>query len=168
MKYIVGIGNYARGDDGIGLHLVEALSAREPAPDYVALELKNDALGLLSYLEPTTQRILVVDCVKMGDKPGNWRVFSPEEVTSVKQVALATTHNGDLLQILELARATGYTIPPLQILGIEPACMEPSMELSTTLQERFEEYLETALQTIRDEDHFHDHGRATATAEHRK
>jgi hydrogenase maturation protease len=148
MKYVIGVGNYAMGDDGIGLQLIEALSVQELPPDCETLELKNDALGLFSYLTPETERILIVDCVKMGDAPGNWRLFSPEEVSSIKKVANATTHEGDLLQTLALARETGYHVPPIRILGIQPETLEPSMDLSNTLKSRFDEYLTAALKTI--------------------
>ncbi len=151
MKYIIGIGNYAMGDDGIGLQLIEELSRIQLPSNCMALELKNDALGLFSYLLPETSAILVVDCVKMGALPGEWRIFSPEEVRSLKRVAHASTHDGDLLQILELARATGYSIPPLRIMGIEPDSIEPSMELSATLRERLKGYGNVAARLIQEE-----------------
>jgi hydrogenase maturation protease len=149
MKYLVGVGNYAMGDDGIGLRLIEAAAERGLPAGIEAVELKNDALGLFSYLVPDTERILLVDCVKMGEEPGNWRLFSPDEVRSLKQVARATTHEGDLLQTLELARQTGYAVPPIRILGIEPASMAPGMDLSPTLAARFDDYLELLLELVK-------------------
>jgi hydrogenase maturation protease len=151
MKYIIGVGNYAMGDDGIGLQLIEALATTELPPDCHLLELKNDALGLFSYLVPETSAILIVDCVKMGVAPGDWRLFTPEEVRSIKRVAHASTHEGDLLQIIQLAQATGYTIPPLRILGIQPESMEPSMELSATIKERLPEYIDIAHRLMAEE-----------------
>jgi hydrogenase maturation protease len=151
MKYIIGVGNYAMGDDGIGLQLIESLATTKLPPDCHLLELKNDALGLFSYLVPETSAILIVDCVKMGVEPGEWRLFTPEEVRSIKRVANSTTHEGDLLQIIQLARVTGYTIPPLRILGIQPGSIEPSMELSTTVRERLPEYVDVARQLIAEE-----------------
>jgi len=136
-------------DDGIGLRLVEAASSHGLPDGVEAVELKNDALGLIACLGPETERILLVDCVKMGASPGGWRLFSPEEVSTIKKVARATTHEGDLLQVIELVRQTGFTVPPITVMGIEPACVEPGMELSEELSTRLEEYLGEILRILR-------------------
>ena len=60
----------------------------------------------------------------MGLAPGDVRFFTPDEVETTKALAGISTHEGDVLKVLELARAAGYTVPRLRIMGIEPATLE--------------------------------------------
>ncbi len=60
-----------------------------------------------------------------------------------------TTHEGDILKVLELAASLGYPIPAVTILGIQPGNLGPGLELSPALESRFESYLDAALEEVR-------------------
>jgi len=138
------------GDDGIGLRIVEHIDGHGLAHGFEVKDLGSDAMKLLSYFDPGTERILVVDCVKMGLPPGEYRLFGPREVATRKIVPGLSTHEGDLLKVIELASSVGYVVPDIAILGIEPASMDPVMELSETLKARFGEYVDAVLSEMRD------------------
>jgi hydrogenase maturation protease len=95
-------------------------------------------------LNPDTESILIVDSAKMGLKPGDFRFFKPSEVSTRKEIAGFSTHEADLLKVLELARLTGTPIPPIAIMGIEPETVKPEIGLSRTLEGRLAEYAEAA------------------------
>jgi hydrogenase maturation protease len=145
MRYVIGVGNAAMGDDGIGPRVAEELAERAAELGFQAILSGHDTAGLLSYFDESTETILFVDSVRMGIAAGEWRLFSPGDVLTRKKLDRLTTHEGDLLRLMELARAVGCPIPAIAILGIEPERLEPGLEISATLEARFDEYLDAAI-----------------------
>lgn len=148
MRYIIGIGNYRMADDSIGLRIVEHIVQNGMGKGFEAVGIADEGMRLLSYLENETERIVLIDAVDLGLAAGEYRLFAPGDVQTTKAAQGLTTHEGDALKILELARKLGYPIPPLTILGIQPGDLGSGMELSPALEERFHTYLEIALEEI--------------------
>lgn len=149
MRYIIGIGNYSMADDGIGLRIVEHIAQKGLDRGFESIAIADEGMRLLFYLEEETEKIVLVDAVDLGLPPGEYRLFKPEDVDSTKDLKRLTTHEADILRILQFARSLGHSIPPITILGIQPGSLEPSLELSSALQERFGTYLQVALEEVR-------------------
>lgn len=90
----------------------------------------------------------LIDAVDLGLAPGDYRLFRPQEVESRKELDGFSTHEGDILKVLALAETLGQTIPPLIILGIQPARLEAGLELSSALQQGFETYVRVAIEEV--------------------
>lgn len=148
MRYIIGIGNYSMADDGIGLRIVEHIAQNGLDRGFETIDLADEGMRLLFYLKEETEKIVLIDAVDLGLPPGEYRLFKPEDVDSTKDMKRLTTHEGDILRILQFARSLGYPIPPITILGIQPGILDPGMELSPALQKRFSTYLQVALEEI--------------------
>jgi hydrogenase maturation protease len=148
-RYLIGVGNGTMTDDGVGPRVAEALSHQARELGFEIVISGHDAAGIMAYFEEATERILFVDCVRMGKTPGEWAAFSPEDVESRKTLDRFTTHEGDLLRIIEMGRQLACPIPPMTILGIEPARIEPGLELSPALRARFDEYVAAAVAEMR-------------------
>lgn len=148
MRYLIGVGNCTASDDGIGPRVVELIAEQGLERGFRAIDLSSDSLGLVSYLAPDTEAILVVDSALMGLEPGDTRFFSPADVETHKASAGFSTHEGDILAVLELARTVGYPMPPLAIMGIEPATVEPGMELSPAIADRVAGYAAAAIERL--------------------
>ena len=148
MKYLIGMGNYARGDDGIGPRLVEAVAERGLDRGFEAVELPGSGIQLLTYFEDDTEKLLLIDCAVMGLEPGAHRLFAPEEAKSPHAPRHLSTHQGDLLDLIEFGRAAGCPVPPIRILAIQPASMELGANLSPEIASKFENYLGAALQEL--------------------
>jgi len=149
VRYLIGVGTYAMGDDGIGLRVVEEIARTGRATDFEAIDLSGSGLGLLSYFTPETEMILLVDAVRAGREPGESFLFGPDDVATRRILSGISTHEGDLLQAIELGRSLGYPVPPIRILGIEPGRVEPGMELSPLLAANLPRYIETAIEALR-------------------
>jgi hydrogenase maturation protease len=145
---MIGIGSYQMADDGIGLRVVEHIIENGLDKGFEAVNIADEGTRLFSYLEHETEKIVLIDAVDLGLAAGEYRLFEPKDVQTTKEIQGLTTHEGDALKILEFARNLGYFIPPLTILGIQPGTLEPGMELSPALQERFDMYIEVALKEI--------------------
>lgn len=144
MRYLIGIGTYMGLDDSIGLRIAEAVAERGLDRGFQAIDLPGNLLDVLHYCDPDTEAMLVVDSARMGLEPGEYRFFSAEDVITRKTLDGISTHEGDLMKVLELARELGLVIPPITLLGIEPAEIAPEMGLSAALEQRFEEYVGVA------------------------
>lgn len=158
---ILGVGNRLRGDDAIGCIVCdELLGAAEPAgtdspprhqdtekpfadsalvprpssliPPLFVLDAGNTPENFLQPIadrKPT--RILIVDCCNFGGEPGEFRLFSREEIEQLSY-GLLSTHTLPLnLAVGMLALETMATI---ELLGIQPEQLEFNTELSAPLR----------------------------------
>jgi hydrogenase maturation protease len=148
MRYLIGAGTRLASDDSVGLRVAEAVVELGLERGFCAAAVAS-GINLLTYLDPATDDLLIVDCARMGLDPGEFRFFSLDQVESRKSLAGLSTHEGDLLQILTLARETGHAIPPLRFLGIEPQEVGPGASLSPRLEGRLAEYARAAADYFR-------------------
>ncbi len=145
---IVGLGNRMMQDEGIGVRIVEKLAQHDGLPDDVeAIELGVGGFLLLHELEGR-QRVLIVDCARMGAEPGTLRGFRPEEARSVKVLPRMSLHEGDVLETLALAESLGQCLPDVRVYGIEPESVEPGRDLTPTLESRLDEYVAQILSDL--------------------
>ena len=150
MRYLIGIGNYYGRDDSIGLRIAEHIGEGGLDRDFRAVDLGGNLLDLVHYLDAETERVLIVDSARMGLAAGDFAFFAPEDARSRKASAGISTHEGDLLKVLEFAAATVGPLPPVMILGIEPAELRNEPGLSAELEARFEDYVAAALEYFAD------------------
>ena len=148
MRYIIGVGNSSMADDGIGLWVVEHLARRGLEQGFEAVAIADEGTRLLFYLTENTDKIVIIDAVDMGLEPGEYRLFKPEDVETQGAISGITTHEGDILRVLELAASLHYHIPPVTILGIQPAILGPGLELSPALERQFDTYFRVALEEV--------------------
>jgi hydrogenase maturation protease len=136
------------GDDSIGPRVVEHVVVNGLDDGFEAVDLSTDAMSLVAYLNDDTEAMLVVDAAYLGLTPGEYRVFSPDEVETQKELGGLTTHEGDVLKVLDMAREAGYPIPRVAVMGIEPHDLEGEMQLSATLSERLPQYAAAAVEHL--------------------
>jgi hydrogenase maturation protease len=148
VRYLIGVGNYMGGDDAVGPCVVEHVVAKGLDHGFVAVDLSTDALSLVAYLSDETEGVLVVDAAHLGLAPGDFRVFTPDEVETQKELSGLTTHEGDVLRVLETARSAGFPMPQIAVMGIEPYDMEAGTALSGLLAERVPAYAAAAIEHL--------------------
>jgi len=148
MRIVVfGAGSRMMGDERAGIAVLEKLSHAD-LPDCVALrETGTDGYGLLTDIEDADVAI-VVDCAKMGLEPGSVVVFGPEEVEDRLPDHTVSLHSISLLRVIQLAQQLGYTTR-IRIVGIEPARVEPSDELTEPVTRAIPRAVECVLDEIR-------------------
>jgi len=61
MKYIIGIGNVMRNDDGIGPRIIDHILDNELEDNFRSLDFASNAWGILPLLNPETEKILCID-----------------------------------------------------------------------------------------------------------
>ena len=145
MRYLIGIGNYYGFDDSIGLRVAETIGQRGLDREFVAIDMGGNLLDLVHYLGAEIEQVLIVDSARMGRAPGEFAFFTPDEVVSRKPAEGLSTHEGDLMKVLEFAAALSEPLAPVTILGVEPAEIRAEPGLSPVLAEHLDEYVEAAV-----------------------
>ena len=142
---VLGLGHPLMGDEGVGVALVQELAAR--AVDYPGVDFVDAGTGGLAVLHQMDGRTkaIFVDCALMGEAPGTIRRFTPDQVASVKSVSGLSGHEGDLLQIVAMARALGQCPKEVVFFGIEPKAVVSGRMLSDCVAGRWPEYMRQIL-----------------------
>jgi hydrogenase maturation protease len=138
---VLGIGNPLRGDDGVGPRVIEELTNRGLPEGVTALDAGTGGLGLLQVLEGW-ERVVVVDAADLGQKPGQFIRFTPDQAELARATDRFSLHHAGLSEVLALANALGHPLPNMVIFGVQPAEIDWREGLSPAV--------ETTLPTLTD------------------
>ncbi|WP_298272924.1 HyaD/HybD family hydrogenase maturation endopeptidase [Geobacter sp.] len=132
---VLGIGNLIMTDDGIGVRVVQRLAEGFRFPPGVEL-LDGGTLGLdlLPRLEGV-ERLLVVDAVETGGAPGTVMRLQGEEIPVAFRTKLSP-HQMGLQDLLAVAELQGNLPAEMVLWGVQPASVEPGVELSAAVAAR--------------------------------
>ncbi len=144
---VIGLGNPLMTDEGIGVLLVQKLTQKfeQSAASSHDVEFHDGGTGGMNllYKIENREKVILIDCAKMGEKPGTLRRFTPDQVRTIKQLGHFSLHEIDILKLLDLAAQLDSAPKQVVIFGIEPASLDLGNNLSPTLQSQFDNYLNT-------------------------
>lgn len=126
---VLGIGNPMMGDDGVGIRVVELLADRQLPSNVSVQTIGLPGWGLPSWFEGH-KNVILVDAVQMGEKPGTWKRFVPEQLQMELEVGSLSLHSSDLACGLALSQALNLLPDHLLIYGIEPEDLSIGAPLS--------------------------------------
>jgi hydrogenase maturation protease len=139
---IAGVGNLLMRDDGVGVHAVREL-LRDPPPGVSVLDAGTAILSALPFFE-NASRVLVIDAVRAGGRPGSIYLFNSRDADAEGRPA--SLHSvGPLDAVRHLGRGTA---PDITVLGVEPAIVDYGTELSGTVKAALADVVETARRTV--------------------
>ncbi len=116
MKTIVlGVGNPILQDDGVGLHVIEALRPRVKNPMVTVETATTGGLNLLDMMRGY-EKVILIDAVKQEEsQPGKVKRF---ELSDFHSVHSCNPHDVSLSEALQLAKQLGETRLPSNIILI--------------------------------------------------
>jgi hydrogenase maturation protease len=118
---VLGLGNPLRGDDGVGVRVVQHLAQSCLPGDVEVVDGGTRGLGLVSLLEGR-QRAIVIDTADMGRAPGEFVRFALEEARLLgEDEGRFSVHAAGLREALLLARALGILPKEVVLFGVQPA-----------------------------------------------
>jgi len=126
---VIGVGNLLLGDEGVGVHAIRALEHAGVPPWVDVIDGGTAGLGLIGFLEDI-DKVIVIDAADLGQSPGTFRRFQPDEVRALCAERRLSLHETGLFNVLGLARQTGAWPPELIIYGVQPATLAHTVELS--------------------------------------
>ena len=132
-----GVGNELLSDEGIGIHLIQALRRTDLPEGVDLIEAGTAGLELLSLLEGI-DRLIIVDAMAVEGQPGTVVRFRPGDVEFVPAPMMATTHDLGIVEALTSARLLGW-LPDTVIIGVIPERIELGLELTPTLAAKLPE-----------------------------
>jgi hydrogenase maturation protease len=137
---VMGIGNILLSDEGVGIRIIEALQ-KKGYPDYV--EVIDGGTGTLDLLEiiSNRERVIIIDAVTGGSKPGTVYRFTPDDIR-IKKLAPVSTHQFGFMEILDMAKLMGDLPHSIIIIGIEPEILNWGMNLSPVVSASIPKVLE--------------------------
>jgi hydrogenase maturation protease len=146
---IIGLGNPLLGDDGIGLAALQRLRAEWSLPDSVEL-LDGGIWGmrLLPDIEEA-DRLVLVDAIDVAAVPGTLQVLERDEIPRYLETKLSP-HQVDLRDVLALADLRGTLPRETVAIGLQPAAVEWSEEMSREARAGLDALVETVVRRLED------------------
>ncbi len=144
---ILGIGNLVMSDDGVGVKVVQKLQSRYRFPAGVAI-VDGGTLGLdlLPMLEGV-ERLIVIDAIETGEKPGTCVRLSGDEIPIVLETKLSP-HQMGLKDLLAVSRLMGHSPREMVLIGVQPGSIAMDSELTPEVEAQLEVMLTSVLKEL--------------------
>ena len=125
MKVLVmGVGNTLMQDDGVGIHVIEALAADpDRHPSLQMIDGGTIGLALLPEIEDA-DAVIVVDASELKAEPGTVAVFHGREIDEQLSGKKRTVHEVALLDLFSAASIRGRLPQRRALVAIQPACTD--------------------------------------------
>lgn len=140
---IVGVGNLLLQDEGIGIHLIQALK-EVSLPQADQVELIDGGTALPS-LPRNLDKLIIIDAAQGGEKPGTIYRFGPEDIDS-GDAPIVSPHQISLGESLRLMELENEKPNKVIIFGVEPKTIDWGLELSPELKEKMPQLIGLVLQ----------------------
>ena len=141
---VLGIGNPLRGDDAVGLRVIQNLSEKT-LENVLLLECDTVPENYISKIEefnPT--HVLMIDAAQLNEEAGTSRLISIEEIARVT----LSTHTLPLSFVAEIIKQN--TGADVILLGIQPESIEFKEGLSPKLQKATRKIADLIIEVIKE------------------
>jgi hydrogenase maturation protease len=123
---VAGVGNVFRGDDGFGSAVVRRLAGRALPAGVRVIDFGTRGHDLAYAVLDGYDAVILVDATRRGGPPGT--LYTLEPSPDDFPAGPVETHGVDLPAVFRLVRAMGGSLPPLRLVGCEPADLGPDDE----------------------------------------
>lgn len=134
---VIGLGNFERSDDGVGVIVARRLMG--VAPDGVAVKESSGDLTTLLDIWRDFDEVILVDAMNANDAPGRIRWFDVSE-SDLPEATFAehSTHTFGLHQAIAMARALGELPPSVVVVGVQGVDFASGVMLSPEVRDAIE------------------------------
>ncbi len=133
-------------DEGIGVHLVERLSS---VVDVANVNIVDGGTcpDFLSLLEDNLDKLIIIDAVKNGDKPGTIYRFN-FDVVDLEGAPPFSLHDIGVIDSLRTMALFDKQPKSTVVIGIEPKTMDFGLDLSPEVEQKLPGIIELVLKEI--------------------
>jgi hydrogenase maturation protease len=144
---VIGVGNVLCRDEGVGVHVVEELRSRSLPP---GVEVIDAGTAVVDVLLDTSEcrKIVIVDAVLAGGRPGDTYRLPLSELSRVIQKGTTSLHEISLLGSINMAALQLQQMPEIVVIGVEPQEVGPGAGLSWCLRDRLETIQAAVLEEV--------------------
>ena len=135
---IIGIGNILLKDDGMGVHVIKQLELENLPSTIELVDGGTSTLDTLGFFLDY-KKVIVIDCLRAGLKPGTIYKIKPEDITSYKKENLSI-HDVQILDVVKMANMMDK-YPEVVIFGIEPEEIALDLEMTEMMVSKIPEVI---------------------------
>lgn len=122
---VLGIGNTLLSDEGVGIHVLHALSAGAPLPDDVELMDGGTLSFTLAGPIEEADALIVVDAAHIKAEAGAWRMFEGEAMDAfLLGNRKSSVHEVGLTDLRAIAILAGHWPEKRALLAIQPQVVD--------------------------------------------
>jgi hydrogenase maturation protease len=144
---VIGLGNPLMGDDGLGLAALERLRAGWQLPASVVLvDGGTWGMSLLPDIEDA-DRLLFLDAIDVGAAPGTLHRLQRDQIPRYLATKISP-HEVDLRDVLALAELRGTLPQETVAVGLQPAAVELSSDISDVVRARLDDCVLAAVRQL--------------------
>jgi hydrogenase maturation protease len=143
---VLGIGNLLLQDEGIGVHLVERL---HQVIDNASVNIVDGGTcpDFLCLLEDNLDKLIIIDAVKNGDKPGTIYRFN-FDVVDLEGAPPFSVHDIGVIDSLRTMALFDKQPKSTVVIGIEPKTIDFGLDLSPEVEKELPRMIELVLKEI--------------------
>jgi hydrogenase maturation protease len=142
---VIGVGNALRGDDAVGLVVLERLRAALPA---VPMREESGEGAALMEAWAAAQQVFIIDATASGAAPGTIHRLDAQAQPIPAEFFHYSTHDFGVAEAIEMARVLGRLPASLVIYGIEGSSFNFGAELTPAVARAVPEVVQRLQQEI--------------------
>jgi hydrogenase maturation protease len=143
---ILGVGNLILRDEGVGVHAVRELEKRDLPAHVKVIDGGTYLMDLLNVIQEA-ERIIVIDALRGGGKPGTVYRVTPDDLMAETERTLSL-HQVGLLEVLGMVRQLGGE-PHAVIIGVEPKEISWGMELTPEVEAKLPRVIDAVFEELK-------------------
>ncbi len=142
---VIGVGNWYRSDDGVGLVVARKLKTMN-LPGIMVCEESGEGMALMDTWT-NAEQVMIVDAAASGSPPGTVHRLHAGSMTVPYAFFRYSSHAFSVAEAIELARALNNLPPRLTVYGIEGENFGPGVGLSPEVERAADEVVKEVIHT---------------------
>ena len=145
---VIGVGNLLLKDEGVGVHVVQALQKNPlKGNDELVLIDGGTCPDIYHLLPESIDKLIVVDAVKGGSEPGSIYRFTPTDMAFSKGT-ITSVHQLGLVEGIRVMKYAGVNPKAIVIIGVEPKEIGWGLEISPELEKKIPQIIDVVKEEI--------------------
>jgi len=146
---VIGLGNILLKDEGVGVHVVNAIKQRYTFSPAVEI-IDGGTLGLdLLPLFEGKEKVLLVDAVDFAKEAGHIDKIEDQNIPAVLLSKLSVHHIG-LSDVLFASDLMDIKPAKITLIGIQPESLDLGLDMTDIISSKVEDLIVLALNTLRE------------------
>jgi hydrogenase maturation protease len=146
---LLGIGNILLKDEGVGVHVVNAMKEGCTfSPEVEIIDGGTLGLDLLPFIEGK-EGLLIIDAVNFGKAPGYIGILENEEIPSTMFTRMSVHHIG-LADVLFSAELLDIKPAHICLIGIQPQSLDVGLDMTDCIAGKVEELITLAISKLKE------------------
>jgi len=146
---LLGIGNILLKDEGVGVHVVNAIKERCTfSPEVEIIDGGTLGLDLLPFIEGK-EGLLIIDAVNFGKEPGYIGILENEEIPSTLLTKMSVHHIG-LADVLFSAQLLDIKPARICLIGIQPQSLDIGLDMTDCIAGKVKELIALAISKLKE------------------